>query len=147
MSIDKAEWHTDTVPEGLSEDAAATHIGMFVAWAVLNGHVGAAHQEGSKDAMNAVRARTMTGREFFLARCDAKLTERDLDAEGVAFATSYYSKRYFKDYERTLCADLPSLYDVTDTWENYDRIAIVLDERFETWRQRRNRRWWQFWKR
>ena len=146
MSIDKADWHTDAMPTGLPEEAAGTHIGMFVAWAILNGHVADVQVKGSEAAVTAVRTRTMTGREFFLIRCDAKLTERDLTPKGFAFATKYYSKNYFADYERALCADLPSMYHVADTWDNFDRIARVLDERFAQWTRRRDRRWWQFWK-
>ncbi len=147
MSIDKADWHADTIPADLPEEAAATHIGMFVAWAILRGCLAQAHEQESTESVDAVRARTMTGRAFFLTHCDAKLTERDLTPECVAFAVRYYSKHYFADYERTLCAELPSMYHVADTWENYDKMASVLNERFEKWRQRGSRPWWQFWSR
>jgi hypothetical protein len=125
VSIDKAEWHTDTIPSGLPEEAAGTHIGMFVAWALLNGLLAQAHQERSPDALKAVRARAMTGRAFLYSQCDGKLTERDLAAEGLAFVSQYYSKHFFKDYERALCAALPSMYHVSDTWDNYDLLAPI----------------------
>lgn len=38
--------------------------------------------------------------------------------------------------ELVLCGELESLYDVEDTWDDYDKIAPVLDERLNAWRAR-----------
>jgi quinol monooxygenase YgiN len=65
-----------------------------------------------------------------------------LNAEGNAFAKLYYDVTaeqgclYFDDYERTLVGDLPSLYYVEDTWQNYDRIAEVISQRFDEWKRK-----------
>ena len=147
MSIDKADWHTDSVASDLPEDAAGTHIGMFVAWGIINGLVAQPHEKEWKDSMDAVRTRSITGRDFLFSRRDGKFLEQDLTPDGVAFVTRYYSKHYFKDYERALCAGLPSIYHVADTWANYDKLAPVLDDRFAQWKNRGARRWWQFWRR
>ena len=53
---------------------------------------------------------------------------------------------YFSDYEEVLGRGLPSMYHVADTWENYDKIAPVISSRFSKWRQRRDTKWWEFWK-
>ncbi len=75
---------------------------------------------------------------------DGTLTSDALTEEGNAFATYYYngtdgqSSPYLEDYEATLATDLPSLYHVEDTWENYDKIRQKIDQRFEAWK-RQNR--------
>lgn len=38
--------------------------------------------------------------------------------------------KYLEDYEKTLAQDLPSLYYVEDTWENFDKISIVIEKHF-----------------
>jgi hypothetical protein len=146
MSIDRTDWHTDTLPEGVPEDAAGTHIGMFLAWAILNRRMAAAYEEQNKAMLDKVRARTMTGPQYLLTERDGKLIEGDLDPDTLAFAQQCYGKHYFSDYERAVAANLPSIFHVADTWENYDKVAAVIDERFAKWRSRGDKRWWQFWK-
>lgn len=42
---------------------------------------------------------------------------------------------YFADYEATLAHGLPSVYHVEDSWENYHKIASVIDDRFSQWQR------------
>ncbi|XWX01293.1 hypothetical protein V2A60_009319 [Cordyceps javanica] len=163
MSIDRAEWHQgDDLPADLDPAAAGTHIGMFLAWAVLRDLTSAAHETAHADALAAVRARaaqTTPGR-YLAAQCGGSLADDDLAEEAQQFAREYYvsadadadaaaghggqddhdvvagSVVYLDDYERTLAAGLPSLYHVHDSWDNYDLLAPVLDAAFEAWRER-----------
>ncbi|TQV90040.1 hypothetical protein IF1G_11293 [Cordyceps javanica] len=166
MSIDRAEWHQgDDLPADLDPAAAGTHIGMFLAWAVLRDLTSAAHETAHADALAAVRARaaqTTPGR-YLAAQCGGSLADDDLAEEAQQFAREYYisadaatgrdgqddennngdddvvvvgSGVYLDDYERTLAAGLPSLYHVHDSWDNYDLLAPVLDAAFEAWRER-----------
>lgn len=145
MAYDRADWHygDGDYPKDLPPENGGTHIGMFLAWAIMNGLEGGLHREDSQDSLAAVRARRMTGRQFLWKECDQKFWDEDLDDEGNAFAAEYYNDQkghhgpYFDDYEETLCAALPSLYHVEDSWENYDRIAAVINRRFAEWRKRR----------
>ncbi len=52
---------------------------------------------------------------------------------------------YLADYEHILGADVPSLYHVADTWENYDKIAPVISHSFM--QRKSGKSWWHFWKR
>ena len=138
MAYDRADWHyggdypTDLLPEN-----GGTHIGMFVAWAIIHDLEGDLHREDSATSVEAVRQRRMTGREFLFGECDEKFWEEDLNDQGNAFASWYYASEgsYMQDYERTLAADLQSVYHVADTWENYDKLASVIDRRFDEWRR------------
>ena len=152
MSYDRADNDYSTENEPLPPGHAATHIGMFLAWAILNGLENGFHQQHSAELLAKVRRRELTGRQFFEAVCHGKFAEKDLNVEGNAFARRYYADEtgergdYFADYKRVLVKGLPSFWHVADTWENYDKLAPVINRRFEAWKNPRKKRWWQFWK-
>lgn len=151
MAYDRADWHYGgDYPPGLPPENGGTHIGMFLAWAIHRGLEGDLHRQESSGALGAVRERRLTGREFLFSECDEKLWEEDLSDEGNAFAKAYYERTgaggYLADYEAALGTGLPSLYHVEDTWENFDRIARIIDRRYAAWKQGTSRRpWWRFW--
>jgi hypothetical protein len=138
MAYDRADWHYGgDYPEGLPPENGGTHIGMFLAWAIMNGLEGQFHRDESPASLAAVRAGQMSGRQFLFKECDGKFWEEDLSDEGNAFAKYYYeSNRYFEDYEAALAEDLPSMYHVQDNWQNYDKIAPVVTQRFGEWKQK-----------
>jgi hypothetical protein len=146
-TYDRADWHSgaDNYPADLPPEAAGTHIGMFLAWAILRDRIGGLHLSGSTDALLAVRRRQQTGRDFLYEVCDGKFSDEDLSDEGNALALVYYqdgaeminANGYLADYESTLGAGLEDLYRVADTWENFDALARVIDRRFEEWRRKR----------
>ena len=88
---------------------------------------------------------------FFLAACDGKFTDEDLNDEGNAFTQVYFDLEkgsFIKDYERILGTGLPSLYHVEDSWANFDAVRPILDKRFKDWRRAQSsgtRPWWKFW--
>ena len=152
MSYDRADNDYSTEAEPLPRGHAGTHIGMFLAWAILNGLENDLNKQSSEDLLAKLRRRELTGREFFEAACYEKFAEKDLNVEGNAFAQQYYTddtgKRgdYFADYKRVLVSGLPSFWHVADSWENYDKIAPVISRRYEAWKNPPRKRWWQFWK-
>lgn len=142
MGYDNYDYHSGgDFPADLPSECGGTHIGMFLAWAILNSLEGELHQEDSSDYLAAVRERRMTGRQFLFKACDGKFWDDDLNDLGNQFARYYYAPEsggygpYIEDYETTLAQGLPSLYHVADTWENYDKLAPVMDRRFAEWKQ------------
>ena len=153
MSYDRADFDYSTETQPLSKGHAATHIGMFLAWAVQHGLEGDHHRQHSADALARLRRREITGRQFFETACQERFAEKDLNDEGNQFTQHYYVDEagrrgaYFADYKRVLAARLPSFWHVADTWENYEKMAAVISQRYEEWKNPRPRkRWWQFWK-
>jgi hypothetical protein len=57
---------------------------------------------------------------------------------------------YFEDYVRTLRNESGEreIFDIDDTWENYNKLASVISHRFANWKSGRplKKTWWQFWK-
>jgi hypothetical protein len=126
---------------------------MFLAWAVFNGLENEFHRQYSAEQLARLRRREITGRQFFEAACKERFAEKDLSPEGNAFAQQYYIDEtgrrgaYFADYRKVLVRDLPSFWSVADTWANYDKLASVISQRYEGWKNPPPRkRWWQFWK-
>ena len=152
MPYDRADYDYSTEQDPLPKGHAATHIGMFLAWAAFHGLLNDYHEQRSAELLGRLRARQITGRQFFAAACKEQFAEKDLNVEGNAFAENYYRDSagqrgtYFADYKKALAARLPSFWHVADTWENYETIAPVITKRFDEWKQPPKKRWWQFWK-
>ena len=143
MAYDRADWHYGgNFPEDLPPEAGGTHIGMFLAWAITRGLEGDFHKVESSSALEALRRREITGRDFLNTECDEKFWEEDLSDEGNAFAKAYYEAEgadsYLADYGQLLGAGLPSLYHVEDSWENFDRLAARIDQRYQAWKRGRS---------
>lgn len=142
MAIDRTDWHSGQgFPKELPSKNGGTHIGMYLAWIINNQLEGAIHHENaeSEQALERVRKREITGREFLISACDEKLWESDLNEEGLDFTKQYYvttggGTTYFEDYIFALAETLPSIYHVADTWENYDTLSKRLDHRFREWK-------------
>jgi hypothetical protein len=140
LTYDDASWHYGgAFPDGLAVAAGATHIGMFLAWMLLNGQGGALHA----GAVAPLQERSVTPGSWFLGACDEKLTEADLSDEGNRFARDYYlfdedrhdegEPSYLSDYAKSF-AEMESAYGVPDAWASYDRLAPILAHRFALWR-------------
>ena len=135
MKYDDASWHYGgDFPKDLPPEAGATHIGMFLAWAILRDLVGELHREESAQSVEKVRERQMTGAQFLVQECDEKFTDEDLSEMGNAFARQYYEDDYFNDY-CDVFDEVEEVYRLEDTWSNFDRLAPILDRRFQEWRQ------------
>ena len=148
MKYEDASWHSSAhdFPKDLPAQAAGTHSGMFLAWALLGG-LGSSMHAGDRKKL---RDRQVTPGAFFYEECDGKLTDEDLNAEGNAFAKAYFdpeSGRYLRDYDAMLCDGLATAYHVRDTWQNFDKLKPRLDRRLAEWREGRLGRkpWWKFW--
>ena len=152
MSYDRADFDYSTETDPLPEGHAATHIGMFLAWAASQRLLNDFHEQNSAELLGKMRNRQMTGRQFFAAACKEQFAEKDLNVEGNAFAEYYYRNEagekgpYFDDYRKALAKGLPSFWHVADTWENFDAIAPLITKRYEEWKNPPKKRWWQFWK-
>src|ERR1039458_6977260 len=90
MSYDRADFDYSSDAEPLPKGHAATHIGMFLAWAVLNELESDFHSQRSAELLARLRRREITGRQFFEAACSEKFSEKDLNEDGNAFAQQYY---------------------------------------------------------
>lgn len=137
-TFDRARSH-----QGIPVDRAGTHIAMFVTWLIERDLLADDHLGEPTTAwyIGRIRSRERTARDLVADLFHDQLTEADLSPAGIEFTTAYYD-RYLDDYARVF-ADVPSIYDVEDTWENFDRLVVMLDYRlnqFRRWRERHGER-------
>ena len=143
-TYDDASWHSggEGYPPEAGPEAGATHIGMFLAWAVLAGHVSDELTEEAADGLAALRERTTTPGAFVHDLCDGTLVDDDLDDVGAAFASAYYAGDeddgglYLEDYVDAVSPGdgaPEDVYRVPDTWETYELVGPLVDARFSQW--------------
>ena len=141
MKYDDASWHYGgDFPEDLPEEAGATHIGIFLAWMILNGLASDELLEEVEESVTALRDRKTTGAAILMNDLDEKLSDADFNDEGNAFAIAYYQgenddSKYVDDYLEAVGVDMESLYSVPDTWKSYDAVAELADKRFAAWKK------------
>jgi hypothetical protein len=137
MKYDDASWHSGgTFPANLPPEAAATHIGMYLAWCMLHGLAGELHTDDLADDLALLQARVLTPGQWLLRACDGKFTDEDVNDEGNAFTAAYFEADdmpYIDDYQTALSGELASIYNVPDTWESYDALVPLIDARFAAW--------------
>lgn len=139
MKYDDASWHYDgDFPKELPREAGGIHMGMFLAWLIVSHLESNSLKENAAKSLEAVRHRQMTGNEFLFKECDGKLTDEEINEEGNSFAKYYFEAEdapYLDDYDEALAKELPSLYYVSDTWENFDKLKKLIDQRFTAWKK------------
>ncbi|HET7614339.1 MAG TPA: hypothetical protein VFK26_10475 [Gemmatimonadaceae bacterium] len=135
-NIDRADWHYGgNYPRDLPPENGGTHIGMYLAWIIHRGLGSDELVEMGGDTYQLVLERVVTGRDLLFNELDEKFFDRLLNEEGRQFTAAYYETNdYVNDYDRVLGGNFASLYEVENSWANYDRIARVIDERFAEWR-------------
>ncbi|MGB4812195.1 MAG: hypothetical protein WBP13_06900 [Methylophilaceae bacterium] len=150
MAFDRMDWHYGgDYPTGLPTVNGGTHIGMFLAWVIEHQLVGDMHLKDSKVALKKLLAREITGRDFLVSECDEKFWDEDLNAQGLAFTKDYYvgdtafadqHNDYLKDYCDLFNAHAEangfkyeSTYHIENTWDNYDKLKPIIDQRFAQW--------------
>lgn len=135
---DKAKWHFGgDFPSDLPIFQGYVHTGLFLGWLIDNDLVSEEFRESNEERIAAFKSKKMTGPKVFEEGCDGVLMLEDISEMGNRFALRYFdftNGRYLADYEETLGQELPSLYYVQDTWENYTRLKQILDQRLLEWR-------------
>jgi hypothetical protein len=140
-NIDRADWHYGAAgggyPKELPPQNGGTHIGMYLSWVVERGLGSATLNKYARESLPLLGERKITGRQLLFSELDEKFSPSLLTKVGKDFTRAYYEETdcYFADYEATLGGALPTLYHVEDSWENYDRLAPVIDLRFSRWQQ------------
>lgn len=139
---DKAKWHfRGEFPEELNIFQGYVHTGFYLTWVIENGLFDTNNDEYLNSEINKVKKREITGAEFFERNLDGVLMDDDLTEIGNEFTYKYYEKGSFlEDYSKTLGNNLPTLYHIQDSWENYEKFKSTLDKKFNRWKKLK---WWK----
>jgi hypothetical protein len=142
MIYDDASWHSGgDFPPGLEPAAGGTHIALFLAWMLLNGHGDTTCSKG----FATLQDRSDTPGAWLAANCGGRLSAQFLSDERNRFARAYYlfdedrhedgEPSYLPDYAKSF-AEAGNAYSVADDWASYDRLAPLLAARFAMWQGR-----------
>ncbi|ENX60787.1 MULTISPECIES: hypothetical protein [Acinetobacter] len=151
MAYDRIDWHSGgNFPKDLAEENGGIHIGMFLAWMADQNMIGEFHHQESPDELNHLTNREITGLQFLITACDGKFWEEDLNDQGNAFAIDYYDEKspfakQYANFMQDYCDvfnhhaeangfEYESVYHVENTWENFDCLKPILDQRFNQWK-------------
>lgn len=122
----------DEFPNDLAESRAATHIGMFLAWAQSKGFI--AWDEGFSESDRQWFDRLGHGEasygEMAESLFDGKLIASMLTDDGYEF-TAWYYRRYLEEYFDFLPEDAPSPFDMEDNQETFAKVSSLLDQRWQ----------------
>ncbi len=135
LIYDKAKHHfLGEFPTVLPIEQAYVHIGMFLGWMLENDLYSEIFEEDEAIQVIRFRNREMSC-SILSAIWDGYLGEDLFNEEGNAFSISYYqSGKYHQDYLAALAEGLPSIYHVEDSWDNYNKMAEIITERYNTWK-------------
>lgn len=139
MSYDKIEWHSQG--EGFPKDAkpedGGTHIGIFLTWIIQNDLIGELYLETGQEIINKVKRKEITGRDFLVEECNSTFYDEILNDEGNEFVEYYYqsdaNENYFGDYA-IVFDEYDNIYEVENSWENYEKIKPVIEMRYLDWK-------------
>jgi len=150
MKYDDASWHYGgDFPEHLPDEAGATHIGMFVCWAIDAGLVGEIHAQDFPEMLLRLKNRDLTPGAWFILACDEKFTDEDLNEQGNRFAEVYYLKDgpsgYLADYS-SVFPDNDDVYSVPDTWASFEKLKPIIDSRYSAWKSPPSSGWRKWFK-
>lgn len=136
---DKAKYHYEgEYPQDLPDEQAFVHTGMYLGWVIDRNLYSEEFASECPDLIKQFKARQITGSEVY-EWWDGCLLNDMLNEEGNAFSQYYFDferGQFLADYDELLGGDLPSIYHVEDTWENYNKLKARIDQRYEAWKSR-----------
>lgn len=130
MKYDDIDWHNKG-----SEEEAASHLGMFVAWLVRNGLVSRELDRITQEDVDRLMQHEINGTWILENRLDGSLSDGSLTDEGNAFVKSYYDQQYYDDFGTAFAQDGMADVPIEDNSQNFEILKGVLDQRFAAWKQ------------
>ncbi len=120
-------------PGDLPIEQAYVHIGMYLGWVIDHEHYSEYFEDEADIQIYRFRNRQISC-TILSEIWDGYLGFELFNETGNLFTYYYYGGGiYRKDYQTLLADSLPSLYHVTDSWENYERMAQKISQRFAEW--------------
>lgn len=135
--FDKAKWHlNDQFPAELVVYQAYVHTGFYLGWLIKNDLVSDSFRQEHVSAIRRLLNKEITSVKFYEDQLDGVFTSEDLNEKGLRFTEYYFdfqNGQYLKDYESVLVGDLDTFFHVEDTWGNFEKINLVIDQRYREW--------------
>jgi hypothetical protein len=139
--FDKAKWHLNAdFPNDLDQHQSYVHSGLFICWLIENGLLEEDFKTENSKGINLLLSRQVPPSQFYIDYLDGVFDAAGLTQEAIKFTSDYFNfekGNYVTDYLATLdpSDNLPSLFHVAGTWENYDKLKLLINRRFTEWKQ------------
>jgi hypothetical protein len=131
-------FESPTYPDSLPIEASYIHIGFFLGWAIENNLVSDEFEDEFMLKINHFKQRQISC-TLVSELWDGHLTDEMLNRDGRLFAEAYYLSGYFLKAYKALFPEASSIYYIEDTWENYQKVAQLLTQNYDTWREERRK--------
>ncbi len=136
--FDKAKYHLQSVQnDKLDERQAFVHTAIFIDWCLNKGLLTQEFQEKYLQTILHIKIKACLPTQLYV-EIGGVFTGRILNLKGYNFAMHYFhlsNGKYLKEYEKLF--DLKnrkvSFYSIADDWDNYEKVAIMLDNKFDNW--------------
>jgi hypothetical protein len=133
---DNAKTHfLGNFPANLPIEQAYVHIGIYLGWIIDQGLYSEYFEEEASNQIFRFRRREISC-TILSEIWEGYLGHELFSNSGNMFTYYYYGGGlYYSDYNRILVKELPSLYHVTDSWQNYDKMKLQMDMRLSDWKK------------
>ncbi len=133
--IDDYKWHySGAITEENEDNQLCFGMGVFFSWCIMNNLSNMDYKEEASKIRQLYMKREHGPGIAFLDLFGGTLHEAYLNDKGYALAAEYYQDQYIDDLTSTL--NMPEgeyIYTGPDTWDEYDKVAPIIQKRFEEW--------------
>ena len=122
-------------PDSLPIEQAYVHIGMYLGWVITKDLYSEFFEEEAETEIYRFKRKEL-GTTILSEIWDGYLGYELFNETGNIFTYYYYGGGiYHKDYQKLLANELPSIYHVNDSWDNFQKLKDIIDKRFEDWQK------------
>ena len=133
LVYDKAEWHLPA--DGVGREGQNEYVfgGLYLAWLAGQQIVDDGAFDADESLLESIRARRVGVCALYEGA--AGVLDSDLlTAEGNRFTADYFESGYAKDYAEIFAVPEDAFARVADSWENFGKLKVRLDERYMVWK-------------
>jgi hypothetical protein len=122
-------------PRALPIEQAYVHIGIYLGW-IIDQELYSDYFEDEASNQIFRFKREEISCTILSEIWDGYLGHELFNQQGNMFTYYYYAGGIYRaDYEELLVKDLPSIYHVDDTWENFEKMSLRITSRFKDWKK------------
>jgi hypothetical protein len=122
-------------PETVPIEQAYVHIGIYLGWIIDHALYSEYFEEEASNQIFRFK-RGEISCTILSEIWDGYLGHELFSEKGNMFTYYYYGGGIYRnDYQELLAKNLPSIYHVDDTWENFEKMSARIDMRFKDWKK------------
>ncbi|RAW00889.1 DUF7832 domain-containing protein [Pseudochryseolinea flava] len=131
---DNAKQHfLGNFPENLPIEQAYVHIGMYLGWVIDMDLYSEYFEDEASNQIFRFKRREISC-TILSEIWEGYLDHQFFNKPGNMFTYYYYAGGlYHADYNQILVQSLPSIYHVSDTWDNYEKLKQRMGMRWQDW--------------